>query len=166
MRKDANERHALPTPQGERFEAMLRGTTRAVAKKRRAGDATGADTLQRVADEMADRLGELRTARAAEKAAVKTPQADAVEAAAKELRKALPGCFPSIDDARAFAKTLPLIEARAAQVREGDARALRVQDAARKASAFWKVAEKAAKLVYADRGGNLALQALESAGEL
>lgn len=170
MEKDQREKErarvaALPT-QGERFELMLRGATRLAARLRRQGATVKADKLQGVADQMADALETFRKAKKAEAAPVATPLADAVAVAAAELRKKLPGCFPTEGDAEEFAgRHLPLTDARAAQVHVTDARAKAGRAALAAAVAFWTFAETAANIATGS-AFTTAISDLENAGSL
>ncbi len=149
-----------------RFPTLLLGTTRLEAKFRRTGDTAKADGLKKLADEMAAALETYRAAKTAEAKPVPTPLADAVSAAAKELKKALPACFPSLADAEFFAgRNLSLTAARTAQTHADDAHGKLAKAVQKAASAFWDLTEKAARVAIGFSDDN-AVRQLEAVGSI
>lgn len=156
---------ALPT-QSERFQTITLGATRTAAKMRRQGDAAKADKLQAVADEMATALETFRKAKSVEAKPVQTPLADAITAAAAELKKALPKSFPALTDAEDFAgRYLALTSARAEQTRANDLHYKAGQAVCIAANAFWDLTEKAARAASGSVN-DTAIKELEAAGSL
>lgn len=165
--KRERERAAAAAPsQDDRFGLLLMGATRTAARLRRQGETTKAGKLQAVADEMAAALELFRSAKKAEAKPALTPLADAITAAAAELRKALPKSFPALTDAEDFAgRYLPLTTARIEQVRENDRRVNLGQTTVRAAHAIWDLVEKAARAASGSVC-DTAIRELEAVGSL
>lgn len=166
QKADREEAAAKANTRESRFPALLLGVTRLAAKAKRSGDITKAGKLQVVADEMAAALEVFRTAQKAEAKPVLTPLADAINAAAAELRKVLPKSFQTLADAEDYAgRFLPLSAARIAQVHENDRRVNAGKFTAKAATAFWTLAGKAARIASGSVN-DTAIAELENAGSL
>ncbi len=139
-----------PPDEFDRAEWAVRGAGRLL--ERAAAEGRPTDQGQKAFEEAADLLDAWTEAVATfEAATVPTkPISDAVEKAANELQKVLPGIFGRRGDALAFANNLPLIEARLK--REKLEQELYRADVNRKLArrAFWAACEKAANLLTTD----------------
>jgi hypothetical protein len=132
----------LPNDQTRRENACL-GLERFVKKLTRENDGRAARVEQfraAAVEELHSYIG--MTEKLAAPAA--DPIGEAAAAAAKELRKAMPRCFPSEGDALAFAAGLPFAAERAAAVRESDKRLALDADRMKIGREFWKLIERAA----------------------
>jgi hypothetical protein len=113
-----------------------------------AGDPKGAASIEKQADTAAAMLAEVDALRAQ----IATPRpdfvGDAVKAAAAELCKRLPCCYPTLDDGLAAASRLPLIEARRAESLACDKNAKLCRQAAEKNRAARFAIEQAALVCF------------------
>lgn len=152
------------------YDRCSRDTLRCIAKQRAAEKKLPDDTarrenvclglervvkkLRRESDPRAPRVEEFRAAAVEElheylalteqlAAPAADPVGEAAAAAAKELRKALPKCFAGEADALQFALALPMIEARAAAVRESDKRQGMSADRLKIGREFWTLITRA-----------------------
>jgi len=156
---------ALPT-QDERFQTIMLGVTRCAARAKRAGEKVKAEKLTALADQMAGALETFRKAKKAEAEPCAEPLKDAITAAAAELKKALPKCFATLEDAADYAgRYIPLTAARIEQVRENDRRFNLGQTTVKASHAFWDLAEKAARAASGSVC-DTAIKELEAAGSL
>lgn len=119
--EEKRKREALVPTLDERWQARVRGVTKLAAKFKRAGEPDKAGKIQASADEMSDALTEYRNLTKELTAKRPNPLADATAKAGAQLRKLLPSCFESAEEAGLWAgNNLPLTEARAAQVKTTD----------------------------------------------
>lgn len=126
----------------QRREAVCLGLERVVKKLRRENDpkTERVETFRAAAVESLHEyigLTEQVPAPAAD------PIGEAAAAAAKELRKVMPRCFPSEGDAVTFAQTLPFAAERAAAVREADKRQALDADRMKIGRDFWALITRA-----------------------
>ncbi len=75
---------------------------------------------------------------------------DAVQAAAQELTKKLPSCFPCMADAVAYCEKLPMSQARAAAVAQASAKNRLTKTATETHRELVSVLEKAGKLALGE----------------
>jgi hypothetical protein len=143
VKKQRDAEAKLPNDQ-QRRENVCLGLERVVKK------------LRRESDPRADRVDQFRTAAVEElhsyitlteqfAAPAADPVGDAARAAARELQKTLPKCFASDADAMQFALALPMIEARAAAVREADKRQAVDTERLRIGRDFWELIGRACR---------------------
>ncbi len=165
--KRERERAAAAVPtQDARFQTITLGVTRLAARAKRVGEKVKAEKLTALADQMAGALETFRTAKKAVAEPCAEPLKDAITAAATELKKALPKSFPALTDAEEFAgRYLPLTTARTEQIRANDRRYNAGQAVCAAASAFWDLAEKAARAASGSVC-DTAIRELEAAGSL
>ena len=165
--KRERERAAAAVPtQSERFQTITLGVSRLAARAKRVGEKVKAEKLAALADQMAGALETFRKAKKAEAEPCAEPLKDAITAAAAELKKALPKCFATLEDAADYAgRYIPLTAARIEQVRENDRRGNLGKTTAKAASAFWSLAEKAARAASGSVC-DTAIKELETAGSL
>lgn len=139
-RKTERARRALPD-EGERRRGCVEGLRRFAKKADREGDPTRAAKLSQHADEAERALKEYDEGTKTLQARRPDPLGDAVQAAAKELRKALKACFPTEADATTFVRAaLPLIEAKAEAARVADGYAKIARERRKADAAFWRAA--------------------------
>jgi hypothetical protein len=118
----------------ERNAAIVNGLRKYAGRFDRAGDPATGRKLNEAADSAAACLTEQAECLAAIEADTSDPFGAAVESAAGELRKRLPACFPSDEDAVQFARGLPLIEAKRQATHAADRRAA----LGKRATAAWR----------------------------
>jgi hypothetical protein len=113
-----------------------------------AGDPKGAAAIEKQADAAAAMLAEVDAIRA--EIAKPRPDfvGDACRAAAAELCKKLPACYPTLDDGLAAASRLPLLDARRAETLACDAAARLSKQAAEKNRAARFAIEQAALVCF------------------
>jgi hypothetical protein len=129
----------------QRREAALEGLRRHARRAKREGS-PAAPQLEALATEAEAVLRSYESATKALSKPLPDPLVDAIKLAAKELRKVLPHCFPTADDADYFASHLPIGDARREAERLGGQ--LRKDSRARTliGREFWTVIEKATRV--------------------
>ena len=147
-RKLERARQAQPT-HAERMRGCIDGMKKFSAKtKRDSGDTKKAAKLAALADAAAVALDAYTKHEKKLKAQRPDHLGDAHKAAAAELRKVLPVCFPTENDALQFARRLPLIAALDAANKQADAfgKVARQRDAA--ANDFWAAVRDGGRLAF------------------
>ena len=164
-KKRERARKALPND-SERRAAMVEGLRRFAKKAKRDGEEERAEELTGYADAADKALAEYERHGKKLKAKRPDPLGDAAAAAAAELRKILPACFPSDKDALQFAQRLPLVDALAEAGRMADdyAKTARAQTLAKRR--FWNEIEAGGKLAVGGMDDSANARALAAAGML
>lgn len=138
-------RRAMPD-EAERRRGCVDGMKRYAKRADREGDPDRARKLSKHADEAEAALREYETHTKALQAKRPDPLGDAMKAAARELRKSLKACFPSEADALQFARTLPLIEAKAEAGRVADGYAKIARERGKTDRDFWAAVNAGGRL--------------------
>lgn len=129
----------------QRREFAIEGMRRMARRLEREGDGTRAKNLSQLADEAGSILRDYVAATIELQARRPDPLGDAVERAAAELRKRLPACYPTDEDATAAARLLPLAEARREAGRLADHYHGVAKNRAKIGAAFWHSVETATR---------------------
>ena len=164
-KKEAREA-ALPTPE-QRMEFQCAGLTNKLTRMRRSGDGKKAARIEKYAtaaatalDDYRKKLGRLK------QRSKKSALTEAVEGAVAELRKVLPACFPSDDDARVFARrNLPMLDAVRADMAQADKYAKLDRAAHNAKKTFEDAMSTAAYLIYNDSDIETGIRRLQELGQ-
>ena len=164
-KKAARARKNQPT-EVERMAAIVEGLRRFSKKAKRNGDDEVAAALDAHADEAQKGLAEYE--KLSKKLTSKRPDplGDAQKAAAVELSKILPTCFPSERDAFLFACRLPLVDATAEAGRKADDFAKTARARTKAGRRFWDAVEAGGKLAIAGPDTDSNTRQLAAAGLL
>lgn len=149
----------------DQHEAAARGVERFAARFTAAGDpATGAE-LKALADKAGRLLADRDEARAAFAALNVNHVGEAVQAAASELVKKMPGCFPCMADAVQYAERLPLSQARAQATAQASAKNALTNKATDAHRALVAVLDEAGRVALSEQDGVRSLRELALTGE-
>ena len=152
--------------EGERRAAMVEGLRRFAKRVKREGDEKLAEKLTSYADAADKALTEYERHGKKLKSKRPDPLGDAAAAAAAELRKILPACFPSDKDALQFAQRLPLVDALVEAGRMADDYAKTARARTKAGRRFWDEVEAGGKLAVGAADGDSNVRALAAAGML
>lgn len=142
-RREAEARKTVSAD--ERRQMICTGLDRVAKRAKRTGDSK-APQLEKLA---ADASKALREYAESAPAQPKDPYADAALKAAKELKKVLPNCFTTLEDAELFAKKmLPLSDARKASIAAADRLRKWGREQHLKKREFWNCVEQACRLLH------------------
>ena len=144
-KKQERARKAMPD-EAERRAAMIEGLRRFAKKATRRGETELAGAITKCADAAEAELAEYERIGKKLRSKRPDPLGDAHRAAAAELQKVLPMCFPTEKDALQFARRLPMIDALAAAGRQADDYAKTARTRTFAGRRFWTIIEKGANL--------------------
>ena len=164
-RKAAIARKNAPD-ESERRAAMVEGLRRFAKRATRNGDDVLAKQLNAHADEAAKALEIYERHGKKLKGKRPDPLGDAQKAAALELMKVLPTCFPTEKDGLLFAQKLPLVGALAEAGRQADEFAKTALARSKAESSFWAEVEKGGLLAVGGVDPDASVRQLVTAGLL